>query len=151
MSYALWDKCIILIVCVCVFPFRAHDHFWGFHNGNMKEGLEGEGMLDHNSQIFFSVCTCPLCIVDSTSSCFLICIQAQMTRSHYSTINLTCLITPFSKHILKGGFLWLLNETKMHLVRPSFPKQCIKLKNNTQEPEYAEFQKQILIIWQIEF
>ena len=40
-------------------------------------------------------------------------------------------------------------KEKCILVGPSFPKLCIKLKNNTQEPEYAEFQKQPLIIWQI--
>nr|POF09489.1 hypothetical protein CFP56_16401 [Quercus suber] len=32
--------------------------FQGFHNGNMEGGPEGEGRLDRNSQIFFSVCTC---------------------------------------------------------------------------------------------
>ncbi|KAF3949021.1 hypothetical protein CMV_025048 [Castanea mollissima] len=40
----------------------------GFHNGNMKGGPEGEGRLDRNSQIFFSVCTCPICKADSTSA-----------------------------------------------------------------------------------
>ncbi|KAL0006922.1 hypothetical protein SO802_008424, partial [Lithocarpus litseifolius] len=40
----------------------------GFHNGNMKGGPEGEGRLDCNSQIFFSVCTCLICKADSTSA-----------------------------------------------------------------------------------